>query len=232
MAVQAQRADRILDAAADLILRWGYDKTTIDDIARAAGVAKGTIYLHWTSREALFLALLRRERISMLAQTRAVLVDAGHPTLRGLLSQVTLAILRRPLLQAIIVRDLQVLGKLAHREQRPDPRERPRWRAGFASYLDDLRTHGLVRTDQSLAAQVHGVSAIFLGSLVVTPLMPAEYALSDAERADLVAEAVERLLDRGRRLTAAETRRFGRITLDLLDGIIAGPPDPAGTDNQ
>jgi hypothetical protein len=26
-------------------VRWGYDKTTIDDVARRAGVAKGTIYL-------------------------------------------------------------------------------------------------------------------------------------------------------------------------------------------
>ncbi len=54
------RADRILDAAAELILRWGYRKTTIDDIARQAGVAKGTIYLHWKTREDLFMALLTR----------------------------------------------------------------------------------------------------------------------------------------------------------------------------
>ena len=37
------RARRILDAAAELIQRWGYNKTTIDDIARQAGGAKGTI---------------------------------------------------------------------------------------------------------------------------------------------------------------------------------------------
>ncbi len=53
-----ERADRILDAAAELILRWGYRKTTIDDIAKQAGVAKGTIYLHWKTREDLFMALI------------------------------------------------------------------------------------------------------------------------------------------------------------------------------
>lgn len=42
-----ERAHRILDAAAELVLRWGYKKTTIDDIAKQAKVAKGTIYLHW-----------------------------------------------------------------------------------------------------------------------------------------------------------------------------------------
>src|SRR5215469_10283501 len=46
----ADRGDRILDALATLIARWGYGKTTVDDIAREAGVAKGTVYLHWPSK--------------------------------------------------------------------------------------------------------------------------------------------------------------------------------------
>src|SRR5437764_14821899 len=61
-----QRANRILDAAAELMLRWGYNKTTIDDIARYAGVAKGTIYLHWKTREDLFTALMKREYIRLV----------------------------------------------------------------------------------------------------------------------------------------------------------------------
>ncbi|MGW2198666.1 helix-turn-helix domain-containing protein, partial [Streptosporangium sp. NPDC001682] len=40
------RADRILDAAAELLVRLGYRKVTIDDIARLAGIGKGTVYLH------------------------------------------------------------------------------------------------------------------------------------------------------------------------------------------
>ncbi len=47
-----ERAQRILDAAANLIAHYGYDKTTVDDIARAAGVSKGAIYLHYRSKEA------------------------------------------------------------------------------------------------------------------------------------------------------------------------------------
>src|SRR6266540_7253755 len=59
-----ERAHRILDAAFTLILRWGYNKTIIDDIARQAGVAKGTIYLHWKTREELFTSLVHRERLA------------------------------------------------------------------------------------------------------------------------------------------------------------------------
>ncbi|HRC77763.1 MAG TPA: helix-turn-helix domain-containing protein, partial [Kouleothrix sp.] len=66
-----ERAQRILDAAAALILRWGYNKTTIDDIARQAGVAKGTIYLHWNTREELFGALMLREKAALAADLRA-----------------------------------------------------------------------------------------------------------------------------------------------------------------
>ena len=60
-----ERADRILDAAAELILRWGYKKTTIDDIAKQSRVAKGTIYLHWKTREDLFMALLYTRRFQV-----------------------------------------------------------------------------------------------------------------------------------------------------------------------
>ncbi|HUH69851.1 MAG TPA: helix-turn-helix domain-containing protein, partial [Mycobacterium sp.] len=56
-----QRADRILDSARDLLLRWGYRRVTIDELAAHADVGKGTIYLHWRSREDVFHAVSARE---------------------------------------------------------------------------------------------------------------------------------------------------------------------------
>ncbi len=44
------REERLLDVATTLLVRWGYRKTTIDDVAREAGVGKGTIYLHWKDK--------------------------------------------------------------------------------------------------------------------------------------------------------------------------------------
>ena len=86
------RAHRILDAAAELILRWGYNKTTIDDIARQAGVAKGTIYLHWKGREELFAALMLRERLALSDDLRERLAaDPAGATLRGLVRHSALA---------------------------------------------------------------------------------------------------------------------------------------------
>src|SRR5690348_7289472 len=99
-----ERAERILDAAATLILRWGYNKTTIEDIARQAGVAKGTIYLHWKTREDLFAALMLREKLALgEAIRKALTADPVAATLRGLLKESARALLKRPLMKAVLL---------------------------------------------------------------------------------------------------------------------------------
>jgi AcrR family transcriptional regulator len=186
---RTQRANRILDAAAALILRWGYNKTTIDDIARQAGVAKGTIYLHWKTREDLFAALMKREKAELADDLKQrIAADPTGATLRGLLKHSALALMQRPLMKAVLLRDLDVIGKLAHGEYTSAAYiERL---AGFTSYLEVLRAHNLVRTDLSLRMQVYLVSAIFMGFFLVAPLVPEAFTLSDEERAELMAESV------------------------------------------
>ena len=66
-----ERADRILDAAGELLLRMGYRKVAIDDIARAVGIGKGTVYLHWRNKELLFQALPMRESADLTAEMLA-----------------------------------------------------------------------------------------------------------------------------------------------------------------
>ena len=48
---------RILDGASRLFLQYGYKRTTMDDIAVAVGVSKGSLYLHFDSKEAIFDAV-------------------------------------------------------------------------------------------------------------------------------------------------------------------------------
>lgn len=193
---RAARANRILDAAAALILRWGYNKTTIDDIARQAGVAKGTIYLHWKSREELFTALIRRERMLISEDVRQRIADDPiGMTLHSLLKYSALALMQRPLLKAVLLRDLEVMGKLAQSEHSTDAyNERL---SGFEAYLSLLRDHGMVRNDLSLRAQVYMVGAIFMGFFLVAPLMPEQFSLTDEEIAELLAETVHRALELG-----------------------------------
>jgi AcrR family transcriptional regulator len=60
------RAARILEVTAELLLRHGYRRVTIDDIARHADIGKGTIYLHWKTRDDLFRAVFEREVLQAL----------------------------------------------------------------------------------------------------------------------------------------------------------------------
>ena len=54
------RAELILDEAEKLLVEKGYHETAIDEIAARAGVAKGTLYQHFPSKEALIVALFER----------------------------------------------------------------------------------------------------------------------------------------------------------------------------
>ena len=56
-----ERRDAILAAALDEFAARGFAATRLDDVAKRAGVAKGTIYLHFADKETLFQELIRVE---------------------------------------------------------------------------------------------------------------------------------------------------------------------------
>src|SRR5260221_374559 len=55
---QAAKRQRILDAALKLFAHEPYQAVTMDRVAEAAGVAKGTLYLYFPSKDALYLGVL------------------------------------------------------------------------------------------------------------------------------------------------------------------------------
>lgn len=215
-----ERAHRILDAAAVLILRWGYDKTNVEDIAKQAGVGKGTIYLHWKTRDDLFRALIQRERLVMAADFKQLISDdPAGATLHGIYKHYVQALMKRPLLKAFILRDTQVLGKYAHGEHSSAAFiERI---AGFKAYLEFLREHGLVRTDRSVGEQVYMLSAIVMGAYFVAPLMPDELIPAEEELADLIAETVQRSLESDRAVSADELQIISHTFLEHLNHGLA-----------
>jgi AcrR family transcriptional regulator len=58
--VAALRRDQILDAAAQVFAERGFHRTTVRDVAQAAGVASGTIYNYFENKTALLLGILAR----------------------------------------------------------------------------------------------------------------------------------------------------------------------------
>lgn len=78
--------DRLFSAAAELIGERGFHGTTVDDIVERAGVAKGTVYYHFKSKEALFDALISEHFLRLSDAFRAAVSAASTPreALRGL----------------------------------------------------------------------------------------------------------------------------------------------------
>ncbi|MFI6734748.1 TetR/AcrR family transcriptional regulator [Nonomuraea sp. NPDC050451] len=201
---QLERAHRILDAAADLILRWGYGKTTIDDVAKAAGVAKGTIYLHWKTRDELFAALLRRERVLMLAEVR----QGAPATLGELYGGYARVLLRRPLLQALMRGDSELLGKFTRQKQQAG--QSPTMGAPLEAYVAELVKLGAVRAEPGDHAMM--ANAVLYGFLFVPDSLPKE----DDRIAFLVADTIDRTMSTGRPLSGDDADAVARATIDFL----------------
>lgn len=76
-ALREEVRESILDATDRLLARYGYKKMTVDDLAQEAGIGKGTVYLHFSSKEEVALSHVDRiverlkERLRALAEADA-----------------------------------------------------------------------------------------------------------------------------------------------------------------
>ncbi len=62
------RPQELLDAALSLFVAKGFAATRSEEVARAAGVSKGTLYLYYPSKEELFKAVVRQNLSSLIAE--------------------------------------------------------------------------------------------------------------------------------------------------------------------
>jgi len=66
------RPEEIITAALEVFADRGFAATKLEDVARRAGVTKGTIYLYFENKEALFKALIRQTIVPVLAKGEAI----------------------------------------------------------------------------------------------------------------------------------------------------------------
>ncbi|MGY3451624.1 TetR/AcrR family transcriptional regulator [Bradyrhizobium sp. USDA 4353] len=69
----AERRAAIVQAAMDEFIARGFAATRLDDIAKRAGVAKGTIYLHFKDKESMFEELIRTAIVPFVGRLAAPL---------------------------------------------------------------------------------------------------------------------------------------------------------------
>lgn len=70
---------RLLEAAKEAFARRGYDEVNVDEICRAARIAKGSLYRHYRSKEELFFAAASSAALEVVAAYEAA-VPSGRPS--------------------------------------------------------------------------------------------------------------------------------------------------------
>jgi len=75
-----ETVDLIFDAAIEVFAESGFDQAKMDDIAKAAGVAKGTIYYHFKSKEELFVGLMNEGVQKLIDRARRNMELHASPT--------------------------------------------------------------------------------------------------------------------------------------------------------
>jgi len=143
---------QILNQAEQLFSRYGYRKTTVAEIAKAAGIAKGSIYLHFSSKEDILAELLRTFLESLAAELEARL-NGSTPPVQGLAECLELIVDtaiegRNRLIKNTLPPDLDLIGKIVAVHQA----FQPRIAAIFTRALEGVRNQGLTTADPELLA--------------------------------------------------------------------------------
>lgn len=82
------RKNSILRIAGELFVRQGFDKTSISDILKEAGIARGTLYYHFDSKEEIMNELIRRYGEAMVDRAREVAEDQTLPVRERLVATI------------------------------------------------------------------------------------------------------------------------------------------------
>ena len=159
-----ERADRVLDSAAELLLRWGYRRVTIEDVARHAGIGKGTVYLHFRTKDALFLTVLLRAHRRLFADLADRMLADPATVLPWTMVRWAYGVMQSDeLTRTLYLGDAEVLGRLAHEAADTLGELAVRRDAAVREHFGLLREAGLVATDLPLDEQVHAYGAVTAG---------------------------------------------------------------------
>lgn len=186
-----EREAQILRAATAVIIRQGYDKTTMSDIADEAGVSRGTVYLYFKGKEELFEALLYWEWMQY-ARTwlEALESDPRGGTIGGLYRALFRAVSSRPLMTSLLRRDRRVLGNYL---RKPDTLiDQMASAESTIDLIKALQVAGAVRQNLDPEVTAHLLEILSYGQLTI-----ADFKLADQiPPFPVVMEALAGMMDR------------------------------------
>ena len=210
-----ERPTRILEAAGRLTTRYGFDKTTVDEIAREAGVSKGAIYLVWPGKDELFDALIEFEMTKLMLDLRARIVeDEQSDSIAALYRHTLLSIQKSPLISALYTRDGKILGDFVNRQ---NPERYSKRLLMSKESVAAMQSAGLLRGDLSAEVITYLFSIMALGFLSISSVIPTE----NAPPMNATVEAIAALVESGLTQPGGNRALIKESTLQVLDLMLA-----------
>jgi AcrR family transcriptional regulator len=184
---------RVLDAASELFVRFGYDKTTMNDIANKAGVAKSTIYLRWKKKEDVFRALLIREgRLVTNDWVKRVEADPKGGTFGGWMHHALVSSFSNPFLKAMYKQDRRILGTMLERKGQTEMFLQRQ--ALFMHFIKAMQDANAVRQDVDAHALTYLLNSMQFGLIHFADVVPPEHTPELSRVWEVMLEMVERLV--------------------------------------
>jgi TetR/AcrR family acrAB operon transcriptional repressor len=207
-----EREQRILDVATELLVHYGYDKTTVSDIAQAAGISKGAIYLHYNSKEALLESLLGREMKQYAFRWMDMIEeDPQGGTLGGMYKNMLYTLSDSTFLAAMFKRDERVLGSYLRQPnnffQNPD-----RIQANRYEFVKMMQEAGAVREDIDAQVVAYIMNLLLYGLVAMGDIMPQE----DMPPLDTVIEGIAEIMDRALTPTTGGNSEAGKQVVQQI----------------
>ena len=191
--VRSARELRILEAAATLLARWGYLKTTVEDVAREAGVGKGTIYLHWKDKTALFRAAIWHASKQVTDDMmRRVTADPEGGQFYRLWTHGMVAVYSDPLLATVMSGRTDILRGLV---DSLDPGTVSELYGNSEAQIERLQGAGLIRGDLPAHIVSFFITSLKIGIIDAAALAPAVRAPTPDELTDALSDLMRRWLE-------------------------------------
>jgi AcrR family transcriptional regulator len=221
--IQSARRERLLDAAARLFAQWGFAKTSVDELAREAGVSKGAVYLEFPDKEAVLKAVVHRE-IARYSEDwlQRFAQDPGEWSFARMFQHSIAAVDANPFVKALLTRDQRVLGRVLQRD------------TDFVARTISMRTElfsrlqeaGAMRDDIPAPVLAYLMSAIGYGLTAGSEVIPDQHQVPFKE----AIRALALLLDRGLTPPGARQRKAAReILISVVEkaqaAMRAGPSE-------
>ena len=204
----SEREQRILDASAALIVRYGYDKTTMNDIANEAGVTRAIAYIHFNNKEALLEVLLYRETQKyMQTWLDDFEINPGSGTMSSVFRSALFAVNRSPFLSAMMKQDQRVFGGYLHKPG--NLFESIQIGTIWTQTLRLLQSVGAIREDVDPKLFSYIMNALSLGLII----MQGEKKFGDPPTFDDLMVGIADMLDRTLTPVNSGSQEAGRVIL-------------------